>query len=170
MIKYFILLERGEIPFMDYIQTLRQSLGHQPLIMVGAGVLVLNPGEQLLLLRRTDNGAWGIPGGALEPGESLEETAARETREETGLEIKAPTLFRVFSGPQLFYEYPNGDQVYNVSIVYLVRDYSGELRLDGSEHWSADFFGLEKLPSPISPPVRPVLQALIQHMGKMSIS
>jgi ADP-ribose pyrophosphatase YjhB (NUDIX family) len=146
---------------MSYIQELRKYIGHKPLIMVGAGVIILNPLNRLLLLHRTDNAAWGIPGGAMEPGESLEATAIRETLEETGLAVYDLDLFGAFSGPEFFYKYPNGDQVYNVTIIYLVRNYSGEPRLDSQEHDQADFFDLVKLPFPISPPVQPVLHELI---------
>lgn len=52
-------------------------------------------------MRRTDNGAWTIPGGMTEPGETVEETARREVREETGLTVGTMTLFDAFSGPEL---------------------------------------------------------------------
>ena len=148
----------------DYIQNLRKYIGHQPLIMVGAGVLVLNPQDHILLLHRTDNHSWGIPGGAVELGETLEQTAIRETLEETGLEILELTLFGVFSGPEFYYQYPNGDQVYNVTIIYSTKNYRRKLHLDSIEHSAADFYPLAKLPSPISPPVQPVLQKLVQMM------
>jgi ADP-ribose pyrophosphatase YjhB (NUDIX family) len=74
---------------MGYIEDLRKKIGHSPIIMVGAAALIFNEQNELLLLHRTDNGCWGIPGGALEPGESLEDTARRETREESGLNIEA---------------------------------------------------------------------------------
>ena len=54
--------------------------------MVGAALLVLNRDNQLLMIKRTDNGCWGIPGGAMELGEELEYTVRRETKEE-GVEI-----------------------------------------------------------------------------------
>ena len=73
----------------DYIRELRQLVGNRPLIMTGAAVLVTDEQGRLLLLRRTDNGCWGIPGGAMEPGETLEQTALRETQEETGLILKS---------------------------------------------------------------------------------
>ena len=62
---------------MGYIQQLRELVGFRPIIMVGTGVLLLKE-KEVLLQRRRDNGLWGIPGGSLEPGESLEETARRE--------------------------------------------------------------------------------------------
>ena len=57
---------------MGYIQELRQFMGSKPIIMVGAGVLILNQQNRLLMINRTDNDSWGIPGGAMELGESLE--------------------------------------------------------------------------------------------------
>ena len=52
---------------MGYIQELRQLVGRRPIIMVGATVLVINQYDELLMMRRTDNGCWGVPSGALEP-------------------------------------------------------------------------------------------------------
>jgi ADP-ribose pyrophosphatase YjhB (NUDIX family) len=102
---------------MDYMRQLRRMVGNFPLVMVGAGVLVLDAQGRLLLLRRTDNECWGIPGGALEPGETLEVTARRETLEETGLHLPSLEIFGVFSGSEFYYQYPNGDQVHNVSVI-----------------------------------------------------
>jgi ADP-ribose pyrophosphatase YjhB (NUDIX family) len=142
---------------MNYMQELRQLVGSRPLIMVGAAVLVLNAQDELLMLRRTDNACWGIPGGALELGERLEETARRETREETGLEVGEMQLFNVFSGPDLHYRYPNGAEVHNVSAVYITRDIHGEVNIDLAEHSEMEYFSLDKLPEPVSPPIRTVL-------------
>ena len=55
----------------DYIRQLRQKIGHDPLIIPGATVLIFNEQGELLMLLRTDNGCWGVPGGAMEPGERL---------------------------------------------------------------------------------------------------
>jgi ADP-ribose pyrophosphatase YjhB (NUDIX family) len=137
---------------MGYIEELRQLVGHRPLLLVGAGVLITDSNGRLLLLRRTDNACWGIPGGALEPGESLEETARRETREETGLQLDGLTLFGLYSGPDMFYKYPNGDEVHNISVDYTADYPGGEIRLN-PEHSLAQFFDLEHLPAEISPPV-----------------
>ena len=64
---------------MGYIEELRKLIGNYPIILVGAAALILDQQDRLLLLRRTDNGCWGIPGGAMEPGESLADTVKRET-------------------------------------------------------------------------------------------
>ena len=145
----------------DYILELRNYVGHRPLILVGAAVLVFNQKDELLLGLRPDNHCWGIPGGGMEPGELLEETARRESREETGLEVGALDLFGVFSGPTLFYEYPNGDQVYNVTVVYQTHDFQGHLLDCSAEVDEQRFFALDQLPENLSPPIRPVLEQLL---------
>ena len=135
---------------VGYIRELRQLVGHRPIIMVGSGVLLLR-GNQVLLQRRKDNGLWGIPGGSLEPGESLEEAAIRETYEEVGLVIDKLTLFKVYSGKDQFYTYPNGDQIYDVCVAFLTRDFHGELQADASEVLELAFFPLDKLPADLNP-------------------
>ncbi len=142
---------------MNYIQELRRSVGNIPIIMVGATLLILNSVDRLLMLRRTDNHCWGVPGGAMEPGEYIEETARRETREETGLEVRSMQLYNVFSGPELYYRYPNGAEVYNVSVVYITRDVQGQLVLNSTEHDESGYFPLDTLPELVSPPIRPIL-------------
>ena len=145
---------------MDYINKLRTYVGNQPLIMVGATVLVLDTQNRLLLMKRSDNGNWGVPGGAMELGEAIEETARRELFEETSLEVKELKLFGVFSGKELYYRYPSGEEVYNVSIVYLVRDVQGDVKLLDGEHHDYQYFELDNLPENISPPIKPILKKL----------
>lgn len=142
---------------MSYIEELRRIVGHRPLIMAGAGILITDAQGRLLLGLRTDNRCWGIPGGSMELGETLEETARREALEETGLTIGALTLFGVFSGPEFFYTYPSGDQAYNVSVVYQSSDYSGDLRTS-EEHAAWDFYPASSLPQPLSQPIRAILK------------
>jgi 8-oxo-dGTP pyrophosphatase MutT (NUDIX family) len=60
---------------LGYIMGLRKIVGTRPLIMSGACVLLVHD-STLLLERRTDNGMWGLPGGSLEPGESMEQVAS----------------------------------------------------------------------------------------------
>ncbi len=142
---------------MEHLLELRKLVGHRPLLMVGAATLIVDDQNRLLLLHRSDNDCWGPPGGALELGEEVETAARREVREETGLELGGMTLFGVFSGPELFYVYPNGDEVYNVTIVYLARTWSGEIHLNG-EHTAWNWFALGEIPGNISPPIQPVIE------------
>lgn len=148
---------------MAYIQDLRKFVGHQPIIGVGAAVLITDSRRRLLMGFRTDNHFWGIPGGTMEPGETLEETARREVKEETGLDLGEIALFNVFSGPGLFYTYPNGDQIYNVSIVYQTDQFQGNL-VDDGEHSKFQFFARNEITiESVSPPVRPVIEAWLSE-------
>lgn len=67
---------------MNYISDIRKHIGHDLVMTVGCGVLIVNDQDQVLLQRRSDTGDWCIPGGALEPYETYEEAATREVREE----------------------------------------------------------------------------------------
>jgi 8-oxo-dGTP pyrophosphatase MutT (NUDIX family) len=118
---------------------------------------VLDPQDRLLMLKRSDSGAWGIPGGATEPGEVVEEAARRETLEEAGLEMGEMSLFGVFSGPELYYRYPNGDEVHNVTILYLSHDWRGEIKLN-AEHTEWRWFAADEIPEDLSPPIKPIIE------------
>lgn len=112
---------------MGYVADLRALVGHRPLLLVGAGVLLVDKQGRLLLQRRSDDDTWGIVGGGVELGESVEDAARREVREETGLTIGQVTLYEVYSGPDCFHTYPNGDQACIVSVILLCDEWTGEL-------------------------------------------
>ena len=150
---------------MDHILQLRQYIGHRPILMVGAAILVLDEQNRLLMMKRSDSGCWGPPGGATEPGEVVEDAARRETFEETGLEIGEMSLFGVFSGPELYYKYPNGDEVYNVTIVYLSHDWRGEIKLNG-EHTGWKWLAVDEIPDDVSPPIKPVIEKFKSSFSK----
>jgi len=68
-------------------------------LSVSAVVWEAAPGGALLLMQRSDNGHWGLPGGYVEPGESVREAAAREVVEETGFAVETGRLIGVYSDP-----------------------------------------------------------------------
>ena len=115
---------------MGYISELRKLVGSRPIFMVGAGVLLLDIQGRVLLQHRTDSHDWSTPGGACELGESLEQTARRELKEETGLEVGELELFCLLSGQEFYYKYPNGDEVYNISAMFVGRYEGNELTPD----------------------------------------
>jgi 8-oxo-dGTP pyrophosphatase MutT (NUDIX family) len=154
---------------MDYILQLRQYIGHRPVLMVGAGIFVLDKQDRLLLMKRSDNKCWGFPGGSTEPGEVVEEAAKRETIEEVNLNIGETSLFGVFSGPELYYKYPNGDEVYNVTIMFLSRDWHGEVKLN-HEHTEWGWFSANEIPEDVSPPIRPIIEQFKTSFSKPNSS
>ena len=147
---------------MGYILDLRIFVGHRPLIQVGAGIIVEAPEGRVLLQLRSDNHCWGYCGGSIEPDERVEEAAKRELFEETGLIAEDLELFGVWSGPELHYIYPNGDEVSNIDIVFLCRKFSGELTPQAGEVETLRFFAPEEVPENLSPPIRPALMKWLE--------
>lgn len=153
----------------EYIKSIRKMVGHAPVLLCGASVIVVNKSGELLLQRRRDNGCWGYPGGGAEIDEVVEEAARRELFEETGLTANTLELFGVFSGPDLHYIYPNGDEVSIIDIVYICRDWTGSLKPDFSEVGDLRFFASDNLPDNISPPVVKPLKAYLERYAKETL-
>jgi 8-oxo-dGTP pyrophosphatase MutT (NUDIX family) len=107
---------------------------------------------------------WGLIGGSMEIGETLEQTARREAQEESGLIIEDLEWFALFSGQELIYTLPHGDVVVNVVASYIVRSFQGSLCYDDNESSALRFFALDALPKAISPPDRPVIAAFLQQV------
>ena len=133
-------------------------VGHHPILMVGVAALIHNDDGQLLLLKRSDNHCWGPPGGSTEPGEQIEETLRREVEEETGMNIHSLELYGAFSGPEFFYTYPNGDQVFNVTIMYTAKINNGTVPVLDHEHTDWQWYHPDQIPNEISPPMIPILK------------
>ena len=136
---------------MGYIMDLRKILGHRPLIMAAAAVIILNDKNEILLQKRADNFYWGYPGGSMELGESFEECARRETQEETGLICDELEFFCDESGKETNSTYPNGDEIYVAGIIYLCRKYHGEMKIQEDEVLEQRFFSEDALPEDIDP-------------------
>ncbi len=147
---------------MTYIRELRSLVGHRPIILVGAIVMIFDDNHHLLLHHRTDDNTWDFPGGYMELGETIEETARREVLEEVGLEIGEMTLFKVFSGKEFYYECPNGDQVFPVNPVYVTRDVRGALQPDRVESSEARYFPLDDLPEEMFPQVQEIIDCYLK--------
>lgn len=136
---------------MNYVEELRKLVGHRPLILVGAVVIVLDSIGRILLQKRTSSPIelWGLPGGLMELGEAAEDTARREVFEETGLTIGTLTLLDIFSGRDNYVKLPNGDEFYSVTAAYYTRDYHGEITIDNNESLAVEFFEFDQLPENI---------------------
>lgn len=131
---------------MSYISELRKYVGQRPIINIGATIIVTNDKNELLLNLRSDTGTWGIIGGGMELGESLEETAARELWEEAGLKAERFELLDVLSGKELFFRYPNGDETYTVIVLYKAVGVSGVLHINDGESRCLKYFSVNALP------------------------
>ncbi|TYR72972.1 NUDIX hydrolase [Rossellomorea vietnamensis] len=148
---------------MGYIEDIRTLVGKKPLILTGAVVVILDKeGRILLQQRRHPEGAWGLPGGLMELGESTEDTARREVLEETGLKVGKLDLINVYSGKNYFIVAANGDQFYSVTIAYSTAEVNGVLKVDKEESIQCNYFYREELPGYIVKSHREVLDEFLQ--------
>lgn len=134
---------------MEYDKQLREFVGHSPIILPGSIVIILNNQYEILLQHKVD-GSWGLPGGLMELGESLTDTAKREVFEETGLNVGHLELIDVFSGPDYFYRIRDEDEFYSVTALFVTKDYKGELIADDLESIELKFFKIDEIPDRMS--------------------
>ncbi len=121
----------------------------------GADAFVLDDAGRLLLQLRSDFNRWGLPGGSIEVGETLETAVRREVKEETGVDVAVERLVGVYSEPRdTTVRYPSGGVVHYVSIVFACRVTGGALRKDAESHAVA-WFERDALPSDLMPEHRP---------------
>jgi ADP-ribose pyrophosphatase YjhB (NUDIX family) len=97
-------------------------------IVVAVTAFVRDETGRLLLIRRTDNDLYAIPGGALELGETLTQTVQREVMEETGIAVKVTGLIGVYSDPEHVIEFTDGEVRQEFSICFHADPTGGDLR------------------------------------------
>ncbi len=150
----------------DYIKELRDLVGHRPLLLCGCGAYIIKD-NKVLLQRRRDNGMWAAHGGIMEPGETTDGTMIREILEETGLSVTKYEFFCIASGKEVYNVYPNGDECYFVNVVYIVTDFTGELKPQDLEVSQLHWFSYDTLPrvDEMNPADRFSYRLLRQRLG-----
>ena len=144
-------------------------------MLVDARALAIRPGVSaviltergVLLQQRDDNRLWGLPGGAVDPGESVSEAVIREVREETGLEVEPVRLIGVYSAPEnhQIVTYPDGNVIHYVSTTFECRIVGGTLAC-GDESLALEWFDPERLPDDLLPMSRiRIRDALARQIG-----
>ena len=102
---------------MNYIQSIRKKVGKDKIIL-NFTCGILSQSGKILLQKRADKGTWGLPGGAIELGESAVEALVREFYEETGVKVIVKKLLNVYT--KYSDSYPNADESQVLTILYLV--------------------------------------------------
>lgn len=151
---------------MDYIRWLRGQVGHERVILTYVGGCIYNAQGEVLLQRRSDSGRWGLPGGAIEPGESICDAAVREIREETGLEVVVERLIGIYTDPDMVY--PNGDKAHSICIAVDFTVLGGSMVCNDGESLELRYFPLDKLPELFCPQHERILRdARLKHYGRI---
>ncbi|MCH7736390.1 MAG: NUDIX domain-containing protein [Chloroflexi bacterium] len=107
-----------------------ERIGKEGVLRVGASALIFDESRgKILMTQREDNGRWCLPGGAMDPGESADETCVREVLEETGLQVRVTKLVGIYTTPDLLIEYRDGNKVQPVTFSFEAEITGGELVL-----------------------------------------
>jgi ADP-ribose pyrophosphatase YjhB (NUDIX family) len=95
-------------------------------LVPSVNVVVVNDTREILMIRRSDNDNWAVPGGAIDLGESVAQAATRETLEESGITCELTGLVGIYSDPRHKILYTsNGEVRQEFSIVLTARHLTG---------------------------------------------
>ena len=131
------------MPIPDFVVELRRSLGQARLWLPAVTAVVVHD-HRLLMVRRADNGAWTPITGIMEPGEEPAAAAVRETREETGVEVRADRLAQVTSGHEV--THANGDLAVYLDLTFTCSYVTGEAHVADDESSDVRWWPLDALP------------------------
>lgn len=128
----------------DFVLALREKIGHDLLWLPGVTAVILDDHANILLVKRSDNGAWTPVTGMLEPGEEPAACAVREAEEETGVVIAVEGLAAVGSDSPM--TFPNGDRCQFLDLTFRCRYRSGLARVADDESTDVRWFPVGSLP------------------------
>jgi ADP-ribose pyrophosphatase YjhB (NUDIX family) len=97
-------------------------------LVPAASAVVTNERGEILLQRRVDNDLWALPGGTMDFGETIVQTAEREVREETGLVVRVDGIVGTYSDPRHIIEYTDGEVRQQFNICFHAELLGGQLR------------------------------------------
>lgn len=133
------------MPIAPHIKRLRDVIGSELLMLPGVAAVVRDASGRVLLHRRSDDGSWSLPAGAIDPGETPADAIVREVAEETGLDVHPARVLGVFGWPRLRHRYPNGDLVEYLVVVFRCEIVGGTLEARDGESTGFRWCTLEEL-------------------------
>ncbi len=146
------------------IEDIRSCIGRAPIIGVGSVAVLRDDRGRLLMVKRTDDSQWCLPGGFSNLGENAAYTAVRETMEETGLLVTPTRLLGVFSPPDLWV-YPNGDQTQSLITLFDCHTIGGNLQPDQIETSAVAWMSPEEvIANTAHPLMRSLHRAVVEHL------
>lgn len=142
----------------DFIRDLRRHVGTAELWIPAVRAVVvrrISDEPEVLLVRRSDNGAWTVTSGILEPGEQPADGAVREIQEETAVVARAVRVAGVLATHLV--QYTNGDRCRFLDTVLEMELVAGEPRVNDDESVQVGWFHLSALPDPLATDQRMVI-------------
>jgi len=139
-------------------------------LVPAASAIVADPAGRLLLIRRSDNALWSITGGAMEVGERIADTVAREVGEETGLEVEPKAIVGIYSNPRHVVEYADGEVRQQFSICFACRLVGGQLATSGESSEVGFFTPTEIEAMPMHESIRLRIRHYLEHRAQPVIA
>jgi ADP-ribose pyrophosphatase YjhB (NUDIX family) len=133
-------------------------------IVPSVNVAVTNDVGELLLIRRSDNDNWALPGGAVDIGESLTQAAIREIREESGVDCEITGLSGIYTDPGHVMLYTSNGEVRQEFSIVLTARATGGLPTPSSETSEVRWASLDDLGAfDMAPSMRRRVQHYVEH-------
>jgi ADP-ribose pyrophosphatase YjhB (NUDIX family) len=139
-------------------------------LVPAASAVVVDQAGRILLHRRNDNELWSIPGGAMEVGERIADTAVREVKEETGLDVQPEALVGIYTDPRHVVEYGNGEVRQQFSVCFACRVLGGDLAVS-DESLEVGFFSPAEIETmPMHESIRLRIRNYLEHRSRPVIA
>lgn len=157
-------MPKARLPYEEsYLGQLRTMVGSRPLISPAVRAILRDERGQVLFIRRSDNGNWGMPAGSMELQESVMDCLTREVWEETGLEVLSATPVALYTEPRFSFITAYGDQIQMFAVVFRVDRWQGSLAMATDETTHARFFAADELPQNMSAVYQETLEDLARY-------
>jgi 8-oxo-dGTP pyrophosphatase MutT (NUDIX family) len=138
-------------------------------IIPAASAVVTNHEGKILLQRRSDNALWALPGGAMEVGETIGETAIREVKEETGLDVEPVSIIGIYTNPKHVAAFSDGEVRQQFSLCFACKLLGGEMQVS-EESLEVGFFSPEEIERlNMHPSIRLRIQHYLEHKAQTYI-
>jgi ADP-ribose pyrophosphatase YjhB (NUDIX family) len=123
-------------------------------IVASVTAVVRDEAGRVLLVHKTDNDLWALPGGGVDPGESVSDAVVREVAEETGIDVTVGRLVGVYTNPRHVMAYDDGEVRQQFSLCFHATAVGGSLR-GSSETSEVEYVAINELDHlPIHPSMR----------------
>ena len=154
---------------MEYWKFLRSKVGNARIIIPGVDAAIVYNGK-ILLVQTVESDNWFLPGGLQELGETINDTARREVREELGVDLTPASLLSVYSGPQWIRRYRSGDELQSLTFLLqmdVTRDITAEITTPEDEIREWQWFGLHALPDKMQDYARSMALDVVEYQGEV---
>ena len=155
------------MPIPEFVVEIRKMIGHHEMWLPGV-TAVITRGDEILLVRRADNGAWTPITGIPEPGEEPGRAAAREALEETGVEVSVDRLASTSVYPDVVHA--NGDRAVYLDLTFACTYVAGDAHIADDESSDVRWFPVDALPEMAPPMLQRIADALSDEPAARFVS